>query len=103
MKKYHPQVVLIGKRTVLDDELTLFSDVETGEYHSRSNNTLFAEVGKNIYADDFSHEQSLIISEDGKLILIAGCSHTGIINIKSKAEQIVNDKISYVVAGFNVL
>ncbi len=54
------------------------------------------------YNDDFSHEQSLIISEDGKLILVAGCSHAGIINIKGKAEQIVNDKISYVIAGFHL-
>ena len=100
--KYHPQVVLTGKRTVLDDGLTLFSDIETRECNSTSNNALFAEVGKNISVDDFSHEQSLIISEDGKLILVAGCSHAGIINIKGKAEQIVNDKISYVIAGFHL-
>ncbi|WP_404989193.1 MBL fold metallo-hydrolase [Clostridium culturomicium] len=51
---------------------------------------------------DFSHEQSLIISEKGKQILVAGCSHTGIINIKNKAEEIVNNKISYIVAGFHL-
>lgn len=100
--KYHPQVVLTGKRMVLDDELTLFSDVETRECYSTSNNALYTGVGKNVYVDDFSHEQSLIISENEKLILVAGCSHAGIINIKNKAEQIVNDKISYVVSGFHL-
>lgn len=67
---------------VLDSELTLFSDVETRECYSTSNNALFVKMGKSISMDDFSHEQSLIISENEKLILISGCSHAGIINIR---------------------
>lgn len=31
--------------------------------------------------DDFSHEQYLLIQEDGKKVLISGCSHKGILNI----------------------
>lgn len=31
--------------------------------------------------DDFKHEQYLLIEENGKRILISGCSHKGIINI----------------------
>lgn len=100
--KNHPQVVLTGKRMVLDEELTLFSDVEIKECLSTSNNTLFAKIGKNISIDDFSHEQSLIISENENLILITGCSHAGIINIKNEAEHIVNDKITCVVGGFHL-
>lgn len=100
--KNHPQVFLTGKRLVLDEDLTLFSDVETKECLSTSNNTLFAKVGKSIEMDDFSHEQSLIISENEKFILIAGCSHAGIINIKNKAENILNAKINCVVGGFHL-
>ena len=100
--KYHPQVILTGQRMVIDDGLILFSDIETTECNSTSNSALFAEVGKEILNNDFSHEQSLIISENEKLILVAGCSHTGIINIKRKAEHIVNDNISYVIAGFHL-
>lgn len=100
--KYHSQVVLTGDTMVVDHGLTLFSNVETRECYSTSNNALFAKTGKNISVDDFSHEQSLIISENVKQILIAGCSHAGIINIKNKAEEIVNDKISHIVAGFHL-
>ncbi|MGL5378547.1 MBL fold metallo-hydrolase [Clostridium sp.] len=100
--KNHPQVVLTEKRMVLDKELTLFSDVETKECLSTSNNTLFAKVGNGILMDDFSHEQSLIISENKKLMLIAGCSHAGIINIKNKAERIVNDRLDCIVGGFHL-
>lgn len=31
--------------------------------------------------DDFSHEQYLLIQEDGRKVLISGCSHKGILNI----------------------
>ena len=31
--------------------------------------------------DDFLHEQYLLIEEEGKRILISGCSHKGIFNI----------------------
>ena len=31
--------------------------------------------------DDFQHEQYLLIEEDGKQVLISGCSHKGILNI----------------------
>lgn len=33
--------------------------------------------------DDFRHEQYLLIQENGKRILISGCSHKGIINIEN--------------------
>lgn len=100
--KHHPQVVLTGSKLVLDDELTLFSDVENKECPAESNNKLFVKRGEDISIDDFSHEQSLIISENGKLILITGCSHAGIINIKNKAEHLKNDKIAYVIGGFHL-
>lgn len=36
--------------------------------------------------DDFRHEQYLLIEEDGKRVLISGCSHKGILNIAKWAE-----------------
>lgn len=65
-------------------------------------NGLFAKIGGNISVDDFSHEQSLIISENKKFTLITGCSHTGIVNIKNKTEHIVNEKITSIVGGFHL-
>ena len=34
-----------------------------------------------LLTDDFCHEQYLLIEENGKKILISGCSHKGIVNI----------------------
>ena len=46
-------------------------------------NTL--EYGKFV-PDDFRHEQYLLIEEDGKRVLLSGCSHKGILNIAKWAE-----------------
>lgn len=37
--------------------------------------------GDGFTEDDFLHEQYLLIEEDGKKVLISGCSHKGILNI----------------------
>ena len=39
------------------------------------------KVGDEFIPDDFLHEQYLLIEENGKKILISGCSHKGILNI----------------------
>lgn len=100
--KNHPQVVLTGEKLVLDKELTLFSDVKGREAISELNKELFVKIDKNIVKDNFSHEQSLIISENKKLILVTGCSHAGVVNIKNKAETIINNKMTDVIGGFHL-
>ena len=39
------------------------------------------KIGDLFSADDFLHEQYLCIEENGKKVLISGCSHKGILNI----------------------
>ncbi len=42
---------------------------------------LNAVIDGEFLPDDFRHEQYLLIEEDGKRVLISGCSHKGILNI----------------------
>lgn len=100
--KNHPQIVLTDQRTVIDDELTLFSDVTGRECFSQSNNALFARVDNRIVKDDFSHEQSLLISENDNTVLFAGCAHAGIVNIKKKAQELSEGKLTHVIGGFHL-
>lgn len=100
--KYHPQVILTKQRTVIDDNWMLFSGVESIELCSKSNNSLYAQKDGKTCLDDFSHEQSLIITEGENKILVAGCSHAGIVNIKRKAESIIDDKLTHIIAGFHL-
>lgn len=53
--------------------------------------------------DNFQHEQSLIIQEDGKVFVIGGCGHRGIINIMRQANFITGKHLNAVVSGFHLV
>ena len=57
----------------------------------------------NFAPDAFAHEQSLLINEGGKVTLITGCSHCGIVNIMKKAEGLLGAPLHAVVAGFHLM
>ncbi len=94
--------VFTNDNHAIDDELTVFSNVKSTQFHSKSNDVLFAKSSKSLTKDDFIHEQNLILTSGGKKILISGCSHCGVVNIQKKAEKIANDKMSYVIGGFHL-
>ncbi len=100
--KNHPQIVLTDARTVIDDELMLFSDIDTHDFPTKANKKLYAQIDGKMKSDDFTHEQNLIIAEGENKTLFAGCAHAGIVNIKDKAEQIINGKLNSIVAGFHL-
>lgn len=75
------RLVLTGETHRIADGLTLFScnertrpfDFGSANLHVMQNGVLMPE--------DFRHEQYLLIEENGRRILISGCSHKGILNI----------------------
>ena len=56
----------------------------------------------NYLEDDFVHEQSLIITENNKNVLMGGCAHNDIRNIIDKAEVIIGKDLDYVISGFHI-
>ena len=59
-------------------------------------------IGENGHRDSFSHEQNLLIKEDGRTFLFAGCAHAGILNIMDRAEEISDGPLDVVVAGLHL-
>lgn len=84
--------VFCGDRFVIDHELELFSGVDSKRLVPSGNTDLFVKDGDAFVQDDFAHEQNLIISENGKTLLVAGCAHNGIINI---IDQFNAEKAAY--------
>lgn len=60
------------------------------------------KINKEYVKDTFNHEQNLIINDEGKNILVAGCAHKGITNILSVGENICNESFDYVIGGFHL-
>lgn len=100
--KNHPQVELVPEYFEIDNDIILFSKVDTQLFFPRSNDTLYMKIDDEYVKDDFSHEQYLVIKENGKNVLISGCAHKGILNIIKAAEKIVKGKIDACISGFHL-
>ncbi|MBQ2570190.1 MAG: hypothetical protein II573_07330, partial [Ruminococcus sp.] len=61
--------------------LTLFSCNERTRPFDFGSANLHVMQNGALMPEDFRHEQYLLIEEDGRRILISGCSHKGILNI----------------------
>ena len=97
-----PQLVFTDEKTVIDEELMLFSKVVPGAYSMKSNQVLFSKRQGKLLPDDFCHEQNLVITAREKKMLISGCSHAGIVSIQSKAEELTSQQMETVVGGFHL-
>lgn len=88
-----------GEQYVIDDELTLFSDVRERDFYSRANDSLLTKQGEAFAPDSFDHEQYLMVSNSGQQLLLTGCSHAGIVNIVRKFEAAYKTALSPLVLG----
>ena len=78
------RVVLTGDAHHLSDTLTLCTCVGLPRLHPASGQGLTIRQADGTFVqDEFLHEQYLMIEENGKRVLISGCSHKGILNIMS--------------------
>lgn len=94
--------VFTGDGMVLDEELELFSHVTERKFSPAGNSVLLKKVGDALTQDDFTHEQNLILTEDGKFALIAGCAHNGIVNILEHFHTAKGRFPDYVMGGFHL-
>lgn len=62
----NPRFILTGECCIINGECRLFSNVSQVWPGPSGNKTLLRKTGDGFQPDDFSHEQSLIISAEGK-------------------------------------
>jgi 7,8-dihydropterin-6-yl-methyl-4-(beta-D-ribofuranosyl)aminobenzene 5'-phosphate synthase len=85
-----------------DEELFLFDDVTGTAFLTAASASLLEKTQEGYQSDRFLHEQNLIISCEGKLVLFAGCAHRGIVNILRTAEKHMGRELDYVISGFHL-
>ena len=71
----------VGEAIQLAEGMILCSCNEKEKSHPVDSFGLTVYRDGNYAPDDFLHEQYLLVEEEGKRILISGCSHKGILNI----------------------
>lgn len=94
--------IFTGDHCIIDDEITLFSNVEKHFPLPKSDSNLFVKQNGKLTPDNFIHEQNLIVSSNNKKVLLCGCAHSGIANIVNGAKNIINDSPTAVIGGFHL-
>ncbi len=79
--KDNPRIVFTDNQFSIDENLTLFTCNERERKFSVLPSGLNTFENGEFVPDDFRHEQYLLIEEQGKNVLISGCSHKGICDI----------------------
>lgn len=100
--KENKRLVLTSDRFFIGSGIELFSNVVQKEPLPTSNRGLLMERDGQMLDDTFAHEQNLIIEEDGKVLLITGCAHNGIVNIIEHFHSIKSRMPDYVIGGFHL-
>ncbi len=100
--KKSDRFVYVGTDLVIDDELRIFAQPPGHDLLSTGNESLLTKIGDEYVPDDFTHEQSLLVSDEGMTLLIAGCAHRGIVNIIENVKQKTSAFPKYVIGGFHL-
>lgn len=96
------RVLPTGGLLRLDEELTLFADEGDDFPALAASAKLQVRTEEGFRPDDFRHEQNLLIQAGGKAVLIAGCAHRGIVNIRSRAAELLGRMPDAVFGGFHL-
>ena len=106
------QLTVLSGDIVIDEELTLFTNVTGRELWPKGNLELKKKVGNDFIQDEFNHEQYLVITEtrldsetgkaDVKKVLISGCAHNGILNILDHYYHLYGAYPDAVISGFHM-
>lgn len=75
------RLVTVGDSHTLTDNMVLYTCNDRPRTQFAPKSGLGKMIGGVRVQDDFMHEQYLLIEENGRRILISGCSHKGILNL----------------------
>ena len=98
-----PQVRLLDKDMVIDDELELFVIRHRSHDLPFTNRRLLVREGGDYRRDDFTHEHFLVIRQDNRSILMSGCAHNGILSIMDEYMDRYKKAPDLVISGFHLM
>lgn len=98
-----PQVEWVQGDWKMDEEVSIFSDVTGRRLWPKGNLVLKRKEEDGFVQDEFDHEQYLVISCDGKKVLVSGCAHNGILNILDAYRDRFGGDPDAIFSGFHMM
>ncbi|ERK31901.1 MBL fold metallo-hydrolase [Clostridium intestinale] len=100
--KENKRIILTDEIYCINQEIKLISNIKGSLLIPTGNKDLLVKDREKFILDKFKHEQHLILKENGRSILISGCSHTGILNILQESEEKAGVKIDLIIGGMHL-
>lgn len=98
-----PGVCLLDGDYKMDEELSVFSDIQGRRLWPKGNLVLQCLKDGSLIQDTFAHEQCLVIVVEGKKLLLSGCAHNGILNILDCFRERYHCEPDVVISGFHMM
>lgn len=102
LEAYRDRFITVEGVCRIDRELTLFDAAGTFPTMDTSARLKERTDAGELIPDVFAHEQDLLITAEGKSVLVAGCAHRGIVNIQRRGEALLGRRPDAVVGGFHL-
>lgn len=97
--KFSERIEYIDNDTEIANGINILTGIKQVFSIPLSNKSLFVRINGKLIKDTFDHEIILTISDEKKLIVFSGCSHSGILNILEKVKQRFPEVRSIIVIG----
>ncbi|MCR4842032.1 MAG: MBL fold metallo-hydrolase, partial [Eubacterium sp.] len=98
-----PQVVFVDGDLKIDDELFIFTIDERSHPLPSTNDRLFVKKEGEYIHDDFGHEHFVVVSDEGKNVLLSGCAHNGILSILDAYKDKFGGEPDIAISGFHLM
>mgnify|MGYP000863318386 FL=1 len=98
----HSRLVFTHDQMRIAEGVILFSDIRLSEPIPETNRSLMIQEGEKLLPDAFVHEQVAEFTENGKTLLLTGCSHHGIVNILRDYREKTGRAADMVIGGFHL-
>ena len=98
-----PQTRLITGDYKIDDELELFTIKKRTHPLPFTNKRILIKSKEGFIPDSFEHEHFLVITDEGKKILMSGCAHNGILSILDAYKEKYGKLPDIVISGFHLM
>jgi 7,8-dihydropterin-6-yl-methyl-4-(beta-D-ribofuranosyl)aminobenzene 5'-phosphate synthase len=101
---YNERISFVDSFMEIDENISIVSGFERKYPLPKTNDRLLSFKNKAYVQDNFNHEVAVVINNNGKLIIISGCSHSGVDNvIEEVMKHFPGYPIQIVIGGFHLM
>lgn len=103
MERFENRIIIAGGRVEITEGVYLLPHTTENLSDIGKRERMYRRINKKWFADDFSHEQSLVIDTDKGLVIFNSCSHGGAANIINEVKREFPDRKVYgLIGGFHL-